>query len=201
MHTYVCMCLYVYLWVYIKHLRKLFCDDSWYSISQEICTRFCCALFCCGYAIVHNEFTWSIYPYSSGLLCWHWGNRQCITTTKHSKAVTVCIFLRIYCSLTSVRTFWTIAKPSSRILLHVISPARNTIYRDMSSGNPSLSYQYQIRVRDREENCSGYEYLRYFWNIYPVSNGYLCFFLSWRRYTYMSYTRFYGIKYLSVVFI
>ena len=46
-----------------------------YSISQEICTRFCCALFCCGYAIVHNEFTWSIYPYSSGLLCWHWGNR------------------------------------------------------------------------------------------------------------------------------
>ena len=46
-----------------------------YSISQEICTRFCCALLCFGYAIVHNEFTWSIYPYSSGLLCWHWGNR------------------------------------------------------------------------------------------------------------------------------
>ena len=46
-----------------------------YSISQEICTRFCCALLSCGYAIVHNEFTWSIYPYSSGLLCWHWGNR------------------------------------------------------------------------------------------------------------------------------
>ena len=45
------------------------------SISQEICTRFCCALLCCGYAIVHNEFTWSIYQYSSGLLCWHWGNR------------------------------------------------------------------------------------------------------------------------------
>ena len=35
----------------------------------------CCALLCCGFAIVHNEFTWSIYPYSSGLLCWHWGNR------------------------------------------------------------------------------------------------------------------------------
>ena len=46
-----------------------------YSISQEICTRFCCALLCCGYVIVHNEFTWSIYPYSLGLLCWHWGNR------------------------------------------------------------------------------------------------------------------------------
>ena len=41
----------------------------------RICTRFCCALLCCGYAIFHNEFTWSIYPYSSGLLCWHWGNR------------------------------------------------------------------------------------------------------------------------------
>ena len=48
---------------------------SSYSISQEICTRFCCALLCCGYAIVHNEFTWSNNPYSSGLLCWHWGNR------------------------------------------------------------------------------------------------------------------------------
>ena len=46
-----------------------------YSISQEICTQFCCALLCCGYGIVHNEFTLSIYPYSSGLLCWHWGNR------------------------------------------------------------------------------------------------------------------------------
>ena len=45
-----------------------------YSISQEICTRFCCAVLC-GYVIVHNEFTWTIYPYSSGLLCWHWGNR------------------------------------------------------------------------------------------------------------------------------
>ena len=50
-----------------------------YSISQEICTRFCCALLCCGYVIVHNKFTWSIYPYSSGLLCWHWGNRQIAT--------------------------------------------------------------------------------------------------------------------------
>ena len=85
-----------------------------YSISQEICTRFCCALLCCGYAIVHNEFTWSNYPYSPGLLCWHWGNRQIAavpvklawwlwanqsmyTTTKHSKAKTVCIFLGIYC--------------------------------------------------------------------------------------------------------
>ena len=48
---------------------------SYNSISQEICTWFCCALLCCGYAIIHNKFTWSIYPYSSGLPCWHWGNR------------------------------------------------------------------------------------------------------------------------------
>ena len=50
-----------------------------YSISQEICTRFCCALLCCVYAIVHNEIS------------------HCKTTTKHSKAKTVCIFLGIYC--------------------------------------------------------------------------------------------------------
>ena len=51
-----------------------FCSST-YSISQEICTRFCCALLCCGYVIIHNEFTWCIYPYSPGLLCWHCGNR------------------------------------------------------------------------------------------------------------------------------
>ena len=84
------------------------------SLSQEICTRFCCALLCCGYAIVHNELAWSIYPYSSGCFAGigaivrlpqcQWSKpdgygkiSQCITTTKHSKAKTVCIFLGIYC--------------------------------------------------------------------------------------------------------
>ena len=62
-HTHTHTHIYIYIYIYI------------YSISQKICTRFCCALLCCGYAIVHNEFIWSIYPYSSGLLCWHWGNR------------------------------------------------------------------------------------------------------------------------------
>ena len=89
-----------YVWFDISKL------NHYYSIPQEICTQFCCALLCCGYAIVHNEFTWSIYPYSSGLLCWHcqWSKpdgygkiSQCITTTKHSKAKNVCIFLGIYC--------------------------------------------------------------------------------------------------------
>ena len=65
----VCIFLGIYC---TNHTEVWWCI---YSISQEICTRFCCALLCCGYAIVHNKFTWSIYPYSSGLLCWHWGNR------------------------------------------------------------------------------------------------------------------------------
>ena len=86
-----------------------------YSKSQEICTRFCCALLCCGYAIVHNEFTWSIYHIHQGcsagtgaivrLPQCQWSKpdgygkiSDCITTTKHSKAKTVFIFLGIYCS-------------------------------------------------------------------------------------------------------
>ena len=60
---------------FMLNFAMTLCYIILYSISQEICTRFCCALLCCGYAIVHNEFTWSIYPYSSGLLCWHWDNR------------------------------------------------------------------------------------------------------------------------------
>ena len=69
-----------HIWYEIFHNCRCRLNDvsnrMWtYSISQEICTRFCCALLCCGYAIVHNEFIWSIYPYWSGLLCWHWGNR------------------------------------------------------------------------------------------------------------------------------
>ena len=68
----------VFTWIHIftwLELASHITQQHFYSISQEICTRFCCALLCCGYAIVHNEFTWSIYPYSLGLLCWHWGNR------------------------------------------------------------------------------------------------------------------------------
>ena len=86
-----------------------------YSISQEICTRFCCALLCCGYAIIHNEFTWSIIHIHQGCFAGtgaivrlpqcQWSKpdgygkiSQCITTTKYSKAKTVCIFLGIYCT-------------------------------------------------------------------------------------------------------
>ena len=65
------------IWSGVLTLTSETCEgNGTYSISQEICTRFCCALLCCGYVIVHNESKWSIYPYSSGLVCWHWGNRQ-----------------------------------------------------------------------------------------------------------------------------
>ena len=85
---------------------------------------FCCALLCCGYAIVHNEFTWSIYHIHQGCFAGtgaivrlpqcQWSKpdgygeiSQCITTTKHSKAKTVCIFLRIYCNSTEeVARIW-----------------------------------------------------------------------------------------------
>ena len=84
------------------------CHLSWwiyaalrYSISQEICTRFCCALLCCGYAIVRNEFTWSIrLPQCQWSKPDGYGKiSQWITTTKHSNAKTVCIFLGIYCMI------------------------------------------------------------------------------------------------------
>ena len=76
--SHVCIFLGIYCILKKWHKNPVMAEipqHGIYSISQEICTRFCCALLCCGYAIVHNEFTWSIYPYSSGLLCWHWGNR------------------------------------------------------------------------------------------------------------------------------
>ena len=56
--------------------KKLPCDDimmalcvALCSISQQICAWFCLALCHCG-------IIWSIYPYFSGLLQWHWGNHM-----------------------------------------------------------------------------------------------------------------------------
>ena len=100
--------------IFIEYLYCiLYLLDRTYSISQEICTRFCCAFLCCGYAIVHNEFTWIIIHIHRGCFAGtgaivklqqcQWSKpdgygtiSQCITTTKHSKAKTVCIFLGIY---------------------------------------------------------------------------------------------------------
>ena len=75
-HTWKAQRFYHYYQTWRMHIQIYSCIRTYvYSISQDICTRFCCALLCCGYVIVRNEFKWSIYPYSSGLLCWHWGNR------------------------------------------------------------------------------------------------------------------------------
>ena len=90
--------------------------DACYSISQEICTRFCCACF----VVVMQSFIMNsheVYIHihqgcfaGTGAIvrlpqC-QWSKpdgygkiSQCITTTKHSKAKTVCIFLGIYCTL------------------------------------------------------------------------------------------------------
>ena len=57
-------------------------DASWCkslicSISHETCTWFGCALFGCGYIYVFNGgYMGWIYPYSSWLLHWYWGNRS-----------------------------------------------------------------------------------------------------------------------------
>ena len=85
-----------------------------YSISQEICTRFCCLCF----VVVMQSFIMNSHEVfihihqgcfaGTGAIvrlpqC-QWSKpdgygkiSQCITTTKHSKAKTVCIFLVIYC--------------------------------------------------------------------------------------------------------
>ena len=78
-----------------------------YSITQEICTRFCCALLCCGYAIVHNEVFIHIHqgcfdgtgafvrlPQCQWSKPGGYGKiSQCITTTKHSKQKPCAYFL------------------------------------------------------------------------------------------------------------
>ena len=79
------------------------------SISHKICTRLCCDLLFCGYAIIHIEFKWYIYAhilqgYFTGtgaivrLPQCQWSKPEGyghidrhLTTPKHSKARTVCI--------------------------------------------------------------------------------------------------------------
>ena len=97
--------------------------SSSYSISQEICTRFCCALLCCGNAIIimnsHEVFIHIHLGCFAGtgaiirLPQCQWSKpdgygkiSQCITTTKHSKAKTVCIFLGIYCTSIGMYMEW-----------------------------------------------------------------------------------------------
>ena len=92
------------------HLTSLVWGCVVYSISQEICTRFC---LLCFVVVIH----WLILPHSSGLLHWHCGNltiapvpakqpwwiwintscefimNDCITTTKQSTTKPCAYFL------------------------------------------------------------------------------------------------------------
>ena len=128
------VCIFLGIYCMPSHNKTWQNQGLLYSKSQEICTPFRCALLCCGYAIVHNEFTWSIYPYShqgcfagTGAIvrlpqC-QWSKpdgygkiSQCITTTKHSKAKTVCIFLGIYCS-DATWASWHLKSSSTRLFV------------------------------------------------------------------------------------
>ena len=119
-------CLHENIWLSDYSVSTLVCinvsEGDWvsYSISQEICTRFCCALLCCGYAIVHNEFTCIMNSQvfihihqgcfaGTGAIVrlpqcqWSkpdgYGTISQQSTAKHSKAKTVCIFFGIYCTM------------------------------------------------------------------------------------------------------
>ena len=93
-----------------------------YSISQEICTRFCFAVLCCGYTL--TDFPISIRLTSLAL----WQSNDCPSASKatlmniekyfmwihyerlhnHNKAQhnkTVCIFLGIYCNWIAVEVW------------------------------------------------------------------------------------------------
>ena len=62
--------VYWHIWVF---------SPQWvnYSTPHTTCTWFCCALFCWAYIIsVHRGFVWSIYPYPSELLRWHWDSHM-----------------------------------------------------------------------------------------------------------------------------
>ena len=96
--------------------RKRNKSELWsYSISQEICTRFCFAVLCCGYTL--TDFPISIRLTSLAL----WQSNHCPSASKanlinmdkyfmwihyerlhnHNKAKhnkTVCIFLEMYCT-------------------------------------------------------------------------------------------------------
>ena len=104
---------------YMTHMQLLLdcliISWQWYCISQEICTRFVVLCF----IVVMQSFIMNSHEVfihihqgcfaGTGAIvrlpqC-QWSKpvgygkiSQCITTTKHSKAKTVCIFLGIYCS-------------------------------------------------------------------------------------------------------
>ena len=106
------------------------CGDLQY-ISQNIRTT-SCALFSCGY--IGSRFVWSIYPYYSGLLHWHWGNhtiapvpmkqpwrvwvnkcngftqKYCVTTVKQRTPQLCVYYMRYSLSLWVCTMYWSFKK-------------------------------------------------------------------------------------------
>ena len=70
---------------------------------------------------------------------------QCITTTKHSKAKTVCIFLGIYCMSLCLRYTWCIYACQqicwSNCLLHILIPQRDQVQLS-SYTTTGITYKY-----------------------------------------------------------
>ena len=109
---------------------------GFYSISQEICTRFCFAVLCCGYTL--TDFPISIKLTSLAL----WQSNDCPSASKatlmnmdkyfmwihyerlhnHNKAKhnkTVCIFLGIYCRCLVKYVYWHSSNVFYRITICV----------------------------------------------------------------------------------
>ena len=99
-----------------------------YSISQEICTRFCFVVVMQSFIMNSHKVFIHIHQgcfAATGAIvrlpqC-QWSKpdgygkiSQCITITKHSKAKTVCIFLGIYC-ITWVIICWQVPYQHQRI--------------------------------------------------------------------------------------
>ena len=63
---------------------------------------------------------------------WYWKISQCITTTKHSKAKTVCIFLGIYCTIRHIWVLGTL-QPTRPMACHHPIPSGNMM--TSSNGN------------------------------------------------------------------
>ena len=74
-HTCPCLKTCSFKYAAFDLLNPIFIDVENTEYPKKYAHGFVVLCFVVGHAIVHNEFKWSIYPYSSGLLCWHWGNR------------------------------------------------------------------------------------------------------------------------------
>ena len=55
-----------------------------YSTSHKTCTQFCFPMLS-GHCVL-SGLTWCIYPYSSGLLHWHWDNHDCPSASEATQS-------------------------------------------------------------------------------------------------------------------